>query len=94
MPFSEAEDWRAVIEAERIIQRIEFQNDLQYARGFDKKEIQKVQKERDKLVKNYERLMKIDRTNEDQRVKQTWDMLKAHKTSEGAKKMHVIKGGK
>jgi hypothetical protein len=46
-----------VAEADEILERLEFQNDLRYAKGFDKKTIGDSRRERKGMMRRYRELM-------------------------------------
>lgn len=74
MTPADRDDWLAVIEADAIIERLRFQSDLRFARGFDQAGSNGAQRERDSLVARANTLLMNapDETGAD-----AWNRLKA-----------------
>lgn len=60
MPLHDIDDWKAVIEAERLQRRIDFQDDLRYARGLQKGEVHQANEHRKFMDATIKRLMIYD----------------------------------
>lgn len=76
MSWTELQDWIAVCRADEIISRLDFQNDLAYARGFDRQGAVEARRERRLLVQRYRDLM-VAHAGEDARAVSTWNSIRS-----------------